>query len=91
MPEMKDRETGQPLAFPEAVLLTNPSDSQFKGEVDDKYQYSTENQYNQVNGWITADSEKPVGFWIITPSNEFRNGGPVKQDLTSHVGPICLS
>ncbi|KAK2374056.1 rhamnogalacturonate lyase [Trifolium repens] len=91
MPTMRDRETGQPLAFPEAVLLTNPSDPQFKGQVDDKYQYSSENQYIQVNGWITADSEKPVGFWIITPSNEFRNGGPVKQDLTSHVGPICLS
>ncbi|GAU23286.1 hypothetical protein TSUD_237400 [Trifolium subterraneum] len=91
MPLMKDRESGQPLAFPEAVLLTNPTDPQFKGQVDDKYQYSSENQYNQVNGWITADSEKPVGFWIITPSNEFRNGGPVKQDLTSHVGPICLS
>lgn len=133
---MKDRDDGQKLAYPEAVLLTRPSNPQFKGEVtinkqvyalflgaistqfgainhsykfdfkkhgnkfmnvlcctqvDDKYQYSVENQYNQVNGWITADSEKPVGFWIITPSNEFRNGGPVKQDLTSHVGPICLS
>lgn len=60
-------------------------------QVDDKYQYSSENQYNNINGWITADSEKPVGFWIITPSNEFRNGGPIKQDLTSHVGPTCLS
>ncbi|AES95929.2 rhamnogalacturonate lyase B-like protein [Medicago truncatula] len=91
MASMKDRDDGQKLAYPEAVLLTRPSNPQFKGEVDDKYQYSVENQYNQVNGWITADSEKPVGFWIITPSNEFRNGGPVKQDLTSHVGPICLS
>jgi rhamnogalacturonan endolyase len=33
MPTMRDRETGQPLAFPEAVLLTNPSDPQFKGQV----------------------------------------------------------
>ncbi|CAI8595524.1 unnamed protein product [Vicia faba] len=91
MPSNRDRETGQQLAYPEAVQLRNPSNPEFKGEVDDKYQYSSENQYNQVNGWITAESEKPVGFWIITPSNEFRNGGPVKQDLTSHVGPICLS
>ncbi|KAI5436093.1 hypothetical protein KIW84_022513 [Lathyrus oleraceus] len=90
MPSMRDRKTGQELAYPEAVQLKNPSNPEFKGEVDDKYQYSSENQYNQVNGWITADSEKPVGFWIITPSNEFRNGGPIKQDLTSHVGPTCL-
>lgn len=28
---------------------------------------------------------------MITPSNEFRTAGPIKQDLTSHVGPIILS
>ncbi|CAL5368340.1 unnamed protein product [Camellia sinensis] len=28
---------------------------------------------------------------MITPSNEFRTGGPHKQDLTSHVGPIALA
>lgn len=28
---------------------------------------------------------------MITPSNEFRTGGPLKQDLTSHVGPTVLS
>jgi len=59
--------------------------------VDDKYQYSCENTDNTVHGWINFDSDEPVGFWMITPSNEFRNGGPIKQDLTSHVGPITLS
>jgi len=59
--------------------------------VDDKYQYSCENTDNTVHGWIGFDSDPPVGFWMITPSNEFRNGGPIKQDLTSHVGPITLS
>lgn len=28
---------------------------------------------------------------MITPSDEFRTAGPIKQDLTSHVGPITLS
>lgn len=28
---------------------------------------------------------------MITPSDEFRAGGPLKQDLTSHVGPTVLS
>ncbi|CAL0313195.1 unnamed protein product [Lupinus luteus] len=91
MPTKRDRETGQPLAYPEAVLLTNPSDPKFKGEVDDKYQYSSENIDNCVHGWIDVDSDAPMGFWMITPSNEFRNGGPIKQDLTSHVGPFTLS
>ncbi|KAL5063332.1 hypothetical protein RYX36_025069 [Vicia faba] len=91
MPAMKDRLTGQILAYPEAVLLTKPIDPQFRGEVDDKYQYSCENTNNNVHGWINFDSDIPVGFWLITPSNEFRNGGPIKQDLTSHVGPITLS
>lgn len=58
-------------------------------QVDDKYQYSVENKDNQVHGWICSDP--PVGFWMITPSNEFRTAGPVKQDLTSHAGPITLS
>ncbi|KAL6176756.1 hypothetical protein ACLB2K_053389 [Fragaria x ananassa] len=75
--------------FPEAVLLVNPIEPQYKGEVDDKYQYSCENQNLRVHGWICKDPH--VGFWQITPSDEFRSGGPLKQNLTSHVGPICLA
>ncbi|PKI42091.1 hypothetical protein CRG98_037544 [Punica granatum] len=89
MPMPEDRETGLPLAYPEAVLLTNPTNQDLRGEVDDKYQYSCENKDNRVHGWICG--EPPVGFWMITPSNEFRTAGPIKQDLTSHVGPITLS
>ncbi|KAK7361044.1 hypothetical protein VNO77_03070 [Canavalia gladiata] len=91
MPTMKDREKGQILAYPEAVLLTRPSNPEFRGEVDDKYQYSCENTDNSVHGWLSFGSDASVGFWMITPSNEFRNAGPIKQDLTSHVGPITLS
>ncbi|KAK1574839.1 hypothetical protein Q3G72_000309 [Acer saccharum] len=90
MPSPKDRETGQPLAYPEAVLLTDPINEELRGEVDDKYQYSMENKDNKVHGWITTD-DTPVGFWMISPSDEFRSGGPKKQDLTSHVGPTVLN
>ncbi|KAF5462025.1 hypothetical protein F2P56_018067 [Juglans regia] len=91
MPLPDDRlpERGEPLATPEAVLLVNPVESEFKGEVDDKYQYSCENKDLQVHGWICTDP--PVGFWQITPSSEFRSGGPIKQNLTSHVGPVNLA
>ena len=58
--------------------------------MDDKYQYSMENKDNKVHGWITTD-DTPVGFWMISPSDEFRSGGPTSQDLTSHVGPIVLN
>ncbi|XP_022727817.1 probable rhamnogalacturonate lyase B isoform X1 [Durio zibethinus] len=91
MPFPDDRSTGrcQPLAYPEAVLLVNPMDQRLTGEVDDKYQYSCDNKDLRVHGWICFDP--PVGFWQITPSDEFRSGGPLKQNLTSHVGPTTLA
>ncbi|KAK8644657.1 hypothetical protein V6N13_123959 [Hibiscus sabdariffa] len=90
MPSTDDRSSSRArtLAFKEAVVLTNPSDPQLKGEVDDKYQYSTENKDNKLHGWISDDDA--VGFWIITPSSEFRAGGPHKQGLTSHPGATSL-
>ncbi|KAK9930104.1 hypothetical protein M0R45_027160 [Rubus argutus] len=89
LPDDRSAKRGQALAYPEAVLLVNPVEPEFKGEVDDKYQYSIENIYNRVHGWISNDSQ--VGFWQITPSEEFKSGGPLKQCLTSHVGPTTLA
>ncbi|CAH9078142.1 unnamed protein product, partial [Cuscuta epithymum] len=89
MPSDKDRSIGKKLDYKEAVLLTNPSNPSMRGEVDDKYQYSLENKDNKVHGWICL--KKHVGFWIITGADEFRAGGPIRQDLTSHVGPTVLS
>ncbi|KAL0352438.1 UNVERIFIED_CONTAM: hypothetical protein Scaly_1632500 [Sesamum calycinum] len=89
LPEDRLPGRGQALAYPEAVLLVNPVDPELKGEVDDKYQYSCDNKDLKVHGWISRDP--PVGFWQITPSDEFRSGGPLKQNLTSHVGPTTLA
>ncbi|XP_042451252.1 probable rhamnogalacturonate lyase B isoform X2 [Zingiber officinale] len=89
MPEDRMPNRSQKLAYPEAVLLTNPINNELKAEVDDKYQYSCEDKDIKVHGWICF--KPPVGFWQITPSNEFRTGGPVKQELTSHVGPTTLA
>lgn len=58
-------------------------------QVDDKYQYACDNKDSQVHGWVSTNPA--VGFWVITPSNEFRSGGPTKQNLTSHVGPTSLA
>ncbi|KAL6012683.1 hypothetical protein ACLOJK_003172 [Asimina triloba] len=89
LPDDRDPPRGKPLELKEAVLLVDPIEPEFKGEVDDKYQYSAEDKDIKVHGWICFNPA--VGFWQITPSNEFRTGGPVKQDLTSHVGPITLA
>ncbi|KAL6560841.1 hypothetical protein OROHE_006018 [Orobanche hederae] len=89
MPMPDDRLTGRVLDYKEAVLLTNPTNPEFKGEVDDKYFYSCNDEDNKVHGWVSTD-DPSVGFWLITPSDEFRTGGPIKQDLTSHVGPFTL-
>ncbi|CAI9266406.1 unnamed protein product [Lactuca saligna] len=89
LPDDRSPGRGQPLAYPEAVLLADPVEPEFKGEVDDKYQYTCENRNLMVHGWISNDP--PTGFWQITPSDEFRTGGPLKQNLCSHVGPTCLA
>uniref|UniRef100_J3N5T6 rhamnogalacturonan endolyase n=1 Tax=Oryza brachyantha TaxID=4533 RepID=J3N5T6_ORYBR len=93
MPSATDRDAprGVPLAYQEAVLLVNPKEPQFKGEVDDKYEYSLDNKDNKVHGWISSSHPNPMGFWVITPSNEFKSGGPLKRELTSHVGPTSLT
>ncbi|XP_073128338.1 uncharacterized protein [Henckelia pumila] len=89
MPEDLLPGRGKQLIVPESVLLVNPINPDLKGEVDDKYQYSMDNKDGGVHGWIS--SNPIVGFWIIFPSQEFRNGGPTKQNLTVHTGPTCLA
>ncbi|KAL7617892.1 probable rhamnogalacturonate lyase B [Lactuca sativa] len=89
LPDDRSPNRSKSLAYPEAVLLVDPLEPEFKGEVDDKYQYSCETSDLKVHGWISIDPS--VGFWQISPSNEFRTGGPTKQELTSHVGPINLA
>ncbi|KAJ8769308.1 hypothetical protein K2173_002512 [Erythroxylum novogranatense] len=89
MPIPSDRTTGEVLAYPEAVLLTNASNPILRGEVDDKYMYSMENKDVRLKGWICKNP--PVGFWMITPTDEYCAGGPIKQDLTSHVGPVVIA
>ncbi|KFK30409.1 hypothetical protein AALP_AA7G257200 [Arabis alpina] len=93
MPTDNDRDIhlghAKALAYKEAVQLTYPHNSIFKNQVDDKYQYTCEIKDNKVHGWISTESR--VGFWLISPSGEYRSGGPIKQELTSHVGPTAIT
>ncbi|XP_026399503.1 probable rhamnogalacturonate lyase B isoform X1 [Papaver somniferum] len=89
LPEDREPPRGEVLQFKEATLLVDPVEPELKGQVDDKYMYAKNNEDIKVHGWVSSDP--PVGFWHITASDEYRGGGPLKQDLTSHVGPISLT
>ncbi|OVA17592.1 Rhamnogalacturonate lyase [Macleaya cordata] len=89
LPEDRVPPRGKLLQFKEAALLVDPVEPEFKGQVDDKYMYSSNNEDIKVHGWVSSDPL--VGFWQITASDEYRSGGPLKQDLTSHVGPTSLT
>eukprot|EP00897_Mesotaenium_endlicherianum_P007658 jgi/Mesen1/6920/ME000356S06115 len=89
MPEYSDRSDAdsEQLDVPESRRLTNPKDKRFRFELEDKYHYIAENQFQLVYGW-TSSGSKPVGIWSINPHKyEYAGGGPLKQDLTVQVGP----
>ncbi|XP_015057396.1 probable rhamnogalacturonate lyase B [Solanum pennellii] len=90
MPTSMDRKKGQVLDYKEAVHLTNSTNPDLNGEVDDKYFYASDNKDGKVYGWVSS-TNPPLGFWMINPSNEYRTGGPFRQDLTTHIGPTVLS
>jgi rhamnogalacturonan endolyase len=50
------------------------------GSVYTKYDWSNYVDKDSVHG-VLSDNE---GVWAIAPSNEFMNGGPMKQELTVH-------
>lgn len=73
MPSPQELVVGKTLSPPEATLLRN-------GKIDHKYNYSKYVMNTDVHGW----TGKGKGHWIISPSNEYMNGGPTSQELTVH-------
>ncbi|GJY99267.1 ribonuclease H-like domain-containing protein, partial [Tanacetum coccineum] len=98
MPLPDDRKPGrcEVLDYCETVLLVNPIEREFKGEVDDKYQYTCELQDLRVHGWISMDP--PVYNMLDTLLQMFlsaHNSGLVtKFDEKDHwkkvLGPIFI-
>ncbi|KAL3034576.1 hypothetical protein AAZX31_02G202300 [Glycine max] len=62
----KSRKRGKKQVPPEAVLLVNPVEPEFKGEVDDKYQYSSEIKDLMVHGWISSQSETDPAMMFLS-------------------------
>ncbi len=43
------------------------------------------------NHYVHGMTGNGTGVWMVTPSNEYVNGGPIKQELTVHAGNTLLS
>jgi rhamnogalacturonan endolyase len=54
-----------------------------KGEVDHKYDYAAMFSETPAYGW--SSSKHKVGIWIVNPSLEYINGGPIKVEVTGHI------
>ncbi|KAI4984040.1 hypothetical protein ZWY2020_040893 [Hordeum vulgare] len=76
-----------PLAYREAVLLVDPSEPQFKGEVEDKYQYTLDTKDNMVHGWVTAGRTRRLR--VVTQRMKFKSGRSAR--FTSHASDQRMS
>lgn len=71
---------GEPLNLKEARRITT---GERKGFVEHKYDYSALLSETPAYGWTST--EHKVGIWVINPSLEYINGGPIKVELTGHI------
>lgn len=74
MPE--DRQTGQALAYPEAVLLTNPMDPELRGEVP--FMPMTNVGSNLSRIWQKIPSADHLFLWLFS---FFGVGAPLSRAL----------
>jgi rhamnogalacturonan endolyase len=54
-----------------------------RGEVEHKYDYAAMFSETPAYGWSSSD--RKLGVWIVNPSLEYINGGPIKIELTGHI------
>lgn len=80
MPTGYDWDHGQQLNMKEARRLTTGA---FAGNVEHKYDYSTNLFENPAFGW--SSTRKHIGLFLVNPSNEYLSGGPTKVELTGHL------
>ena len=74
LPSIEDMITASANSIQDATYLMPD------GSIYTKYDWANYIEEDSVHG-VLSDSE---GLWAIAPSNEFMNGGPMKQELTVH-------
>jgi rhamnogalacturonan endolyase len=75
--------------FPTSPVVRPVMDATFllrDGTVYTKYNNTVFEASHKLHGMAGHG----VGIWVITPSSEFVNGGPVKQNLTVHMDNVAL-
>lgn len=78
-----------PADIASATEVTDATYRLADGSIYTKYDYATFQKDDYVHGMMGDH----VGLWMITPSVEWLNGGPMRQDLTVHATnttPIAL-
>jgi len=77
-------------AFPTARIVKELQDATWEladGTVYTKYNNTIFEADHHLHG-LAGHS---IGAWMITPSNEYMNGGPVKQELSVHTENIMIA
>ena len=72
----------------EIANATKVTDATFKlsnGSIYTKYNYAAFQKDDAVHGMMGDN----VGIWSISPTEEWLNGGPMRQDLTVHATCVC--
>lgn len=73
----------------EVSLWTN---GLYAGQYEDKYCYAADLGTQHVWGWSSVGTGgKNIGLWNVSASSEYYNGGPMKRELTEHIGTTILN
>jgi rhamnogalacturonan endolyase len=77
--------------IPSGPVVATVQDTTWKyadGQIRTKYDYSNFIGDDLVHGMAGRNSAGTgIGLWLIQPSREYVNGGPLRQELTVHQGP----
>lgn len=64
----------------------------YAGQYEDKYKYTADYGLLRAWGWSSVGSGgKNVGLWDVAGSFEYMASGPMRRELTSHMGTTILN
>ena len=89
MPDPASSAVGVQGAPVEVSLWTNGI---YAGRYEDKYKYSAD--YGQLRAWgwsSVGAGGKNIGLWDVAASFEYMASGPMRRELTSHMGTTILN
>ena len=89
MPDPASAAVGVQGAPVECSLWTNGI---YAGRYEDKYKYSADYGMLRAWGWSSVGTGgKNIGLWDVAASFEYMASGPMRRELTSHMGTTILN